>query len=95
MTRGELHRNAQIVVDGKLLALQHLRPGKAVGLHDRSAAVPHRLAQRPAGVDGPVQAHWSKKRAEEHLRVSVASLCQKRHPAARLLLDLRHGLVVQ
>lgn len=95
VTPGELHGNAQIVVDGKLFALQHLWPGKAVGLHNRCAAVPHGLAQRATRVDRPVQAHRGKQRAEEHLRISVAAFRQEWHPAARLLLDLGHGFVVQ
>lgn len=92
---GELHGDAEVVVDGELVAGQHLWPGKAVGLHHRSAAVPHGLAQRAARVDGPVQAHGRKERAQEHLRVGVAPLGQEGHPAAGLLLHLRHGLVVQ
>lgn len=95
MVPRELHGNAEVVIDGELVAGQHLWPGKAVGLHHRSTAVPHSLAQRAAGIDGPVQTHWCKQRAQEHLRVSMAPLGQEGHPAARLLLDFWHCLVVQ
>ncbi|TNN75264.1 Golgin subfamily A member 7B [Liparis tanakae] len=69
--------------------------GEAIGLHHRSTAVPHSLTQRAAGIDGPVQAHRCKQRAQEHLGISMAALGQEGHPAARLLLDLGHGLVIQ
>lgn len=92
---GELHGDAEVIINGKLITGQHLWPGEAVGLHHRSAAVPHRLAQRAAGVDGPVQAHGRKQRTQEDLGVGMATLGQEGHPAASLLLDLGHGLVVQ
>lgn len=91
----ELHGDAEVVINGELFAGQHLWPGEAVGLHHRRTAVPHSLAQRAAGIDGPVQAHGCKQRAQEHLCVSVASLGQEGHPASRLLLHFWHGLVIQ
>ena len=60
-----LHGDTQVVVDGELVALQHVRPGEAVRLHDGGAAVAHGFAQRPARVDGPVEAHGREERAEE------------------------------
>lgn len=45
MVPGELHGDAQVVINGELVAGQHLRPGKAVGLHHWSTAVPDSLAQ--------------------------------------------------
>lgn len=95
MVGGELHGDAEVIINGKLITGQHLWPGEAVGLHHWSAAVPHGLAQRAAGVDGPVQAHGRKQRAQEDLGVGVATLGQEGHPAAGLLLDLCHGLVVE
>lgn len=91
----KLHGDAEVVIDGKLITGQHLWPGKAVGLHHWSAAVPHGLTQRAAGIDGPVQAHRCKQRAQEHLGIGVAPFGQEGHPAAGLLLHLWHGLVVQ
>lgn len=91
----ELHGDAEVVINGKLITGQHLWPGEAIGLHDRSTAVPHCLAQRSAWIDGPVQAHGCKQRAQEDLGVSMAALGQEGYPAARLLLDFWHGLVVQ
>lgn len=91
----ELHGNAEVVINWKLIAGQHLRPGEAIGLHHRSTAVPHSLTQRAAGIDGPVQAHRCKQRAQEDLGIGVAPFGQEGHPAARLLLHLWHGLVVQ
>lgn len=91
----ELHGDAEVVIDGKLIAGQHLWPGEAVGLHHRSTAVPHGFTQRAAGIDGPVQTHRCKQRAQEDLGISMAPFGQEGHPAARLLLDFWHGLVVQ
>lgn len=95
MVPSELHGDAEVVINGKLIAGQHLWPGEAVGLHHGSTAVPHGLTQRAAGIDGPVQAHWCKQRAQEHLGISMAPFGQEGHPAARLLLDFWHGLVIQ
>lgn len=50
----ELYRDAEVVVQGELVAVQHLGPGEAIGLHERRAAGAHGLAQRAARVDGPV-----------------------------------------
>lgn len=65
----ELHRDAEVVVQGELVAVQHLGPRETVGLHERSAAGAHGFAQRAAGVDGSVQADGSEERAEEDLGV--------------------------
>lgn len=88
------HGNAHFTF-GKLVTGEHLRPGEAEGLHDGGAAVPHGLAHPAARVDRPLQAHGSKERAQEDLRVRVAVLVHQRHPAAGLLLHLGHGLVLQ
>lgn len=95
MVGSELHGDAEVIVNGKLITGQHLWPGEAIGLHHWSAAVPHCFAQRAAGIDGPVQAHGRKQRTQEDLGVSVATLGQEGHPAASLLLDLCHSLMVQ
>lgn len=58
---GELHGDAQVVVNGEFIAGQHLWPREAVGLHHWSTTVPHSLTQRAARIDGPVQAHWCKQ----------------------------------
>lgn len=42
---GELLWDAEVIVIGELVALQHLGPGEAVRLHDRGAAVAHGLAE--------------------------------------------------
>jgi len=91
---GLRHSNAHFVLR-KLVAGEHLRPGEAERLHDGDAAVPHGLAQPAARVDGPLQAHGRKQRAEEKLRAWVAVLVHQGHPAAGLLLHLRHGFVLQ
>lgn len=91
----ELHGDAEVIINGKLITGQHFWPGEAVGLHHWSAAVPYGLAQRAAGIDGPVQAHGREQRTQEDLGVGVAALGQQGHPAASLLLHLGHGLVVQ
>ena len=90
---GELHGDAQVVVDGELVAGQHVGPGEPVGLHDRGAAVPHRLAQRPARVDGPVQAHGRKQRAQKLLCIPMAKFGHERQPGRRLLLGLLERIV--
>lgn len=95
MVAGKLHGYAEVVIDGKLITSQHLRPGKAIGLHHWSTAVPHSLTQRAAGIDGPVQADRCKQRAQEDLGISMATFGQEGHPAACLLLHFWHGLVVQ
>lgn len=91
---GLRHGNAHVVL-GKLVTGEHLRPGEAERLHDGGAAVPHGLAQPPARVNGPLQAHGRKERAEEDLRARVAVLVHQGHPAAGLLLRLGHRLVLQ
>lgn len=95
MVPSELHGDAEVIINGELVAGQHLWPGEAIGFHHRSAAVPDSFAQRAARIDGSVQTHRCKERAQEHLRISVAPLCQKWHPAARLVFDFWHDLVVQ
>lgn len=91
---GVRHGNAHVVL-GKLVTGEHLRPREAKRLHDGGAAVPHGLAQPPARVNGPLQAHGRKERAEEDLRSRVAVLVHQGHPAAGLLLRLGHGFVLQ
>lgn len=95
MVPSELHGDAEVVIDGELVAGQHLWPGEAIGLHHRGTTVPHGFAQRAARIDGSVQANWCKQRAKEDLGVSMAPFGQEGHPTARLLLDFWHGLVVQ
>lgn len=79
----------------ELVAGQHLGPGEAKGLHDGRACVSHLLAQPAAWVDGLIQANWGEQGAKEHLGTWVTVLVHKGHPAAGLLLDLGHGLVLQ
>lgn len=95
MAVSELHGDAEVIVKGKLVAIEHLRPGEAIGFHHRSAGVTHHLAQGTARIDGPVETDGRKEGAEEHLCVGVAPLSQEGHPAAGLLLDLRHGFMLQ
>lgn len=95
MVPSELHGDAEVVINGELIAGQHLWPGESIGFHHWSTTVPHSFTQRAAGIDGPVQTHRCKERAEEDLGVSVAPFGEQRHPAARLLLDFWHGLVIQ
>lgn len=95
MVPSELHGDAKVVINGEFIAGQHLRPGEAIGLHHRSTTVPHGLTKRAAGIDGPVQAHRCKQRAQEDLGISMAPFGQERHPAACLLLHFWHGLVIQ
>lgn len=88
------HGNAHIVF-GKLVTDEHLWPRVAERLHDRGAAVPHSLAEPTARVDGAIQAHRGKERAEEDLCARVALLVHQRNPAAGLLLHLPHSFVFQ
>lgn len=91
-------RDAEIVVLGETVALEHVRPREAEGGHDRSAAVLHLHAERVARLDGFVQvieADGGKERAQELLGVRVALLHDQRDPGARLLQHLLHGLVAQ
>lgn len=91
---GRTHGDAHVVL-GELVAGEHLGPGEAERLHDGGAAVADRLAQPAARVDGVLQTDGGKEGAEEDLRALVAVLQHQRHPAARLLLDLGQGLVLQ
>lgn len=91
----KLHGDTQIIINRKLITGQHLWPREPIGFHNGGTAIPHGLTQRAARVDGPVQTHWGEKGTQEHLCICVAPLGEERHPATRLLFDLRHGLVVQ
>lgn len=88
------HGDAHVVL-GKFVTGEHLRPWKTERLHDGGAAVPHRLAQPPARINGSFQAHGRKKRTEENLGARVAVFVHQWHPAAGLLFHLGHGLVFQ
>lgn len=90
--------DAEVVVLGETVALQHVWPGEAEGGHDWSAAVLHLHAERVARLDGFVQvveADRGEERAQELLGVWVALLHDQRDPGARLLQHLFHGLVAQ
>lgn len=95
VVRSVLHGDAEVVINGELIAGQHLWPGEAIGLHHWSTTVPDGFTERAAGIDGPVQAHWCKQWTQEHLGISMAPFGQKGHPASRLLLDFWHALVVE
>lgn len=90
--------DAEVVVLGETVALEHVWPGEAEGGHDWSAAVLHLHAERVARLDGFVQvieADRGEERAQELLGVWVALLHDQRDPGARLLQHLLHGLVAQ
>ena len=53
------------------------------------------VAERPAGVDGSLEADGGEEGAEEELAVGVALHVQQRQPRGRLLRHLRHRVVVQ
>lgn len=102
---GDRHRvvharrgDAQVVVQGEPLAVQHLGPGEAERVHDGRAAVFDALAQGPARLDGlvqVVQAHRSEQGAQELPGVRVTLLLNQRDPGRRLLQDLVHGFVAE
>ena len=78
--------------------VEHLRPGEPERAHDGHAAVPHRLAQAPAGADRPAvlrQTHRSEQRAQELLGVPVAQLGDEGQPGRRLLLGLPQGVMAE
>lgn len=90
--------DAEVVVLGETVALEHVGPGEAEGRHDRSAAVLHLHAERVARLDGFIQvieADRGEERAQELLGVRMALLHDQRDPGARLLQHLLHGLVAQ
>lgn len=90
--------DAEVVILGETVALEHVGPGEAEGGHDRSAAVLHLHAERVAWLDGFVQvieADRGEEGAQELLGVRVALLHDQRDPGARLLQHLLHGLVAQ
>lgn len=90
--------DAEVVVLGETITLEHVGPGETEGGHDWSAAVLHLHAERVAGLDDFVQvieAHRGKERAQELLGVRVALLHDQGDPGARLLQHLLHGLVAQ
>lgn len=90
--------NAEVVVLGEAVALEHVRPGEAEGGHDRGAAVLHLDAERVARLNGLVQvveADGGEERAQELLGVRVALLHDQRDPGSGLLQHLLHGLVAQ
>jgi len=79
-------------------AVEHLRPGEPERAHHGHAAVPHRLAQRPAGTHRPAelrQTHRGEERAQELLGVPVAQLGDEGQPGRRLLLGLPQRVVAQ
>lgn len=90
--------DAEVVVLGETITLEHVGPGEAEGRHDGSAAVLHLDTERVAGLDDFVQvieAHRGEERAQELLGVRVALLHDQGDPGARLLQHLLHGLVAQ
>ena len=86
--------DAHVVVQGELVTVQHGWPGEAVGLHPPLAARPHRLAEGPAGVDGPLQADRGEQGAEEELRVRVTLDVEQRDPTHALLRHLVQSVVL-
>ena len=86
--------DAHVVVQGELVAVQHGRPGKPVGLHPALTASPDWLAERPAGVDGSLQADRGEQGAEEELGVRVTLDVQQGDPAHALLRHLVQGVVL-
>lgn len=91
-------RDAEVVVLGETIALEHVGPGEAEGRHDRGAAVLHLHTERVARLDGlvqVVQTNGGEERAQELLGVRVALLHDQRDPGSRLLQHLLHGLVAQ
>ena len=86
---------AQTVVLGEQVALQHGRPRETILEHDWFAVLPDLTAERPAGVDGPVQADRREQRAEKELRVVVTVYDQERNPALGLVFDFEYRVVVQ
>ena len=86
--------DAHVVVQGELVAVQHWRPGKAIGLHPALTARPDCLAQRAAGIDRSLQADWGEEGTEEELGVRVALDVQQGDPAHALLGHLVQGVVL-
>ncbi len=91
---GGVHRNAH-VAQGKLVTFKHFRPREPKRLHDRGTTVPDSLAQPAARIYGSFEAHRGEERAEEYLRAGVTGFVHQRNPAARLLLHLRDGFMLQ
>ena len=86
--------DAHVVVQGELVAVQHGRPGKPVGLHPALTPSPDWLAERATGIDGSLQADRGEQRAEEELGVRVALDVQQGDPAHALLRHLVQGVVL-
>lgn len=91
---GGVHRNAHIA-QGKLVTVEHFRPREPKRLHNRGTTVPDSLAQPAARIYGSFEAHRGEERAEEYLRAGVTGFVHQRNPAARLLLHLRYGFMLQ
>lgn len=90
--------DAELRPAGEAAAVQHLRPGEAEGAHDGQAAVPHRLAEAPAGAHRHAElrpAHRGEERAQELAGVRVAALGEQRQPGSSLLLHLPQAVVAQ
>jgi len=89
-----VHGNAHVAL-GKLATVEHLRPREPKRLHDGCTTVSDSLAKPAARVYGSFKAHGGEERAEEHLRAGVTGFVHQRNPAARLLLHLRYGFMVE
>lgn len=83
------------VILRKLVAGEYMRPGEPECCHDGRAAITHIFTEPAARVDGSLHTHRGKQGAQQQLSAWVAVLMQQRHPAARLLLDLSHTLMLQ
>lgn len=91
-------RDAQLGPTREPGAVKHLRPREPERAHHGHAAVPHDLAQAPAGADRPAelrQAHRGEQRAQELLGVPVAQLGDEGQPGRRLLLGLPQRVVAE
>ena len=62
---------------------------------DTSTSFTDLVAERPAWVDGSLEADGGEEGAEEELAVGVALHVEQRQPRGRLLRHLRHRVVVQ
>lgn len=83
------------VILRELVAGEHFGPWEPVRLHDGFAALADALAQPAAWVDGLIHADRCKQRAQEDACARMAGLVHQRHPTARLLPHLGHGLVLK
>jgi len=68
-----LNSDAEVVVDGKLLAAEHLWPREPVPQHQWFTSGLNDLAERSTRPDGVIEADWGKEGTEEDLGVWMAS----------------------